>query len=64
MARYAVKGIPRTKAVIAFGAALEPLDEADRAYMMRSLPASVRMLYPLSMERPWRKYASALRTGT
>jgi hypothetical protein len=43
---------------------LEPLDQADRAYMMRTLPAPVRMLYPFLIERPWQKYASTLRTGT
>jgi hypothetical protein len=41
-----------------------PLGEADRAFMMRSLPAPVRMLYPFLIERPWKKYASTLRTGT
>jgi hypothetical protein len=43
---------------------LDPLGQADRAYMMRSLPAPVRMLSPLLIERPWKKYASTLRTGT
>jgi hypothetical protein len=43
---------------------LEPLDEADRAYMMKTPPAPVRMLYPFMIERPWKKYASTLRTGT
>jgi hypothetical protein len=43
---------------------LEPLGEADRAFMMRALPAPVRMLYPVLIERPWKKYASTLRTGT
>jgi hypothetical protein len=43
---------------------LEPLGEADRAYMLHTLPAPVRMLYPLLIERPWNKYASTLRTGT
>jgi hypothetical protein len=32
--------------------------------MMRSLPAPVRMLSPFLIERPWKKYASTLRTGT
>jgi hemerythrin-like domain-containing protein len=32
-----------------------PLGEADRAFMMRSLPAPVRMLYPFLIERPWKK---------
>jgi hypothetical protein len=32
--------------------------------MMRSLPAPVRMLYPILIDRPWKKYAAKLRTGT
>jgi hypothetical protein len=56
--------IPRNKRGIAFGMILEPLDEADRAFMMRSLPAPVRMLYPILIDRPWKKYAATLRTGT
>ena len=43
---------------------LDPLGEDDRGYMMRVLPAPVRMLSPFLIERPWNKYASALRTGT
>jgi hypothetical protein len=33
--------IPRNKRGIAFGMILEPLSQADRAFMMRSLPAPV-----------------------
>jgi len=43
---------------------LEPLGEADRAFMMRALPAPVRVLYPVLIERPWKKYAATLRTGS
>ena len=64
MGKHGVAWIPRNKRGIAFGMILEPLDDADRAYMMRSLPAPVRMLYPFLIERPWKKYASTLRTGT
>jgi Hemerythrin HHE cation binding domain len=56
--------IPRNKRGIAFGMILEPLDAADRAFMMRSLPAPVRLLYPILIDRPWKKYAATLRTGT
>ena len=56
--------IPRNKRGMAFGMILEPLDEADRAFMMRALPAPVRLLYPFLIERPWKKYAATLRTGT
>jgi hypothetical protein len=43
---------------------LEPLDQADPAFMMRDLPAPVRMLYPFLIVRPWKRYASTLRAGT
>ena len=62
--KHGVAQIPRNKRGIAFGMILEPLGEADRAVMMRSLPAPVRMLYPLLIERPWKKYAATLRNGT
>jgi len=61
--KHGVAWIPRNKRGIAFGMILEPLGDADRAYMMRSLPAPVRMLYPFLIERPWKKYASTLRTA-
>jgi hypothetical protein len=64
MGKHGAAWIPRNKRGIAFGMMLEPLGEADRAFMMRGLPAPVRMLYPLLIERPWNKYASTLRTGT
>jgi hypothetical protein len=64
LGKHGVGQIPRNKRGLAFGMILEPLGEADRAYMMRSLPAPVRMLYPFLIERPWKKYASTLRTGT
>jgi len=64
MGKYAVARIPRNKRGVAFGMILEPLSEDDRAFMMRTLPAPVRMLYPLLIERPWKKYAVTLRSGT
>ena len=62
--KHGVAQIPRNKRGIAFGMILDPLGEADRAYMMGFLPAPVRVLSPLLIERPWKKYASTLRTGT
>jgi len=62
--KHGVAQIPRNKRGIAFGMILDPLDEADRAYMKGFLPLPVRMLYPLLIDRPWKKYASTLRTGT
>ena len=32
--------------------------------MTRGLPAPVRMLYPVLIDRPWKKYATTLRNGT
>jgi hemerythrin-like domain-containing protein len=56
--------IPRNRMPIAFGMLLEPLDEADRAHMKSQLPAPVRLLYGVLIQRPWTKYATTLRTGT
>ena len=64
LGKHGVAQIPRNKRPIAFGMILEPLSQADRAYMMKTLPAPVRMLYPILIERPWKKYAATLRTGT
>jgi len=64
MGKRGAAWIPRNKRGIAFGMILEPLGDADRAVMMRTLPAPVRMLYPLLIERPWKKYAATLRNGT
>lgn len=64
LGEHAVAQIPRNKKSVAFGLILEPLGPADRAYMMRVLPAPVRMLYPVLIGRPWKKYAATLRTGT
>jgi hemerythrin-like domain-containing protein len=64
LGKHGLAQIPRNKRRIAFGMILDPLDEADRAYMKGFLPAPVRMLYPFLIERPWKKYASTLRTGS
>jgi hemerythrin-like domain-containing protein len=64
LGKHAVAQIPRNKRGIAFGMMLEPLSDADRAHMMGVLPAPVRMLAPLMIERPWKKYAAKLRNGT
>jgi Hemerythrin HHE cation binding domain len=64
LGKHGVAQIPRSMRAIAFGMILAPLGEDDRAYMKGFLPAPVRMLYPLMIERPWKKYASELRTGT
>jgi hemerythrin-like domain-containing protein len=56
--------IPRDKLAVAFGLLTEHLDDADAAFMKGHLPAPVRLLYPLLIDRPWQKYAATLRTGT
>ena len=56
--------IPRDRMPVAFGMLLEPLDAADRDYMKAQLPAPVRLLFPILIQRPWTKYAAKLRTGT
>ena len=64
MGKRGMSSIPRNKRAIAAGMMLEPLDAADRAYMMKHVPAPLRLLFPFMIERPWKKYASTLRTGT
>ena len=64
MGRRGMNSVPRNKRGIAAGMMLEPLAAADRAYMMKHMPAPVRLLFPLLVERPWNKYANTLRHGT
>ena len=64
MGKRGMSSVPRNKRAIAAGMMLEPLDEADRAYMMKHVPAPLRMLFPFLIERPWKKYAATLRTGS
>ena len=64
MGRSGMSKVPRKKRAIAFGMMLDALDEEERAYMLKTVPAPMRMLMPLMIERPWRKYAATLRTGT
>ena len=61
---HAVSLIPRDQRPIAFGMITESCSEADRAYMKRPLPAVVKMLYPILMERPYAKYSKTLRSGS
>ncbi len=56
-------GIPKDRMAIAFGMITEPLAPADAAFMKSSLPGPVRLLSPLLIDRPWRKYATILREG-
>jgi hemerythrin-like domain-containing protein len=63
MGKQGAAWMPPGKRGIAFGMMLEPLGEADRAFMMRHLPPPVRLLYPFFAGRPWKKYAATLRDG-
>jgi hemerythrin-like domain-containing protein len=64
MGEHSRAAIPRDRMPVAFGMLLEPLDESDRAYMKSELPAPVRLLFPLLIQRPWNKYKDTLRNGT
>ena len=64
MGKRGMNSVPRNKRAVAAGMMLEPLDADDRAYMMKHVPAPLRLLFPLLVERPYRKYANTLRNGT
>jgi hemerythrin-like domain-containing protein len=64
LGKAGISKIPRKKRALAFGMLLDALDEEERAYMMKTVPAPMRLLMPVLIERPWRKYAAMLRTGT
>jgi hemerythrin-like domain-containing protein len=64
LGKRGMNSIPRNKRGVAAGMMLETLDADDRAYMMKEVPAPLRMLFPLLVTRPWKKYAATLRTGT
>ena len=64
MGKHGLAQMPFNKRRLAFAMILEPLDDADRAYMKQFLPAPARMLYPLLIDRHWKKYVSTLRAGT
>jgi len=60
----AVAQIPRKWKPIAFGMMLEPLNASERELMKSKLPAPVRLLYPVLIDRAWKKYAAKLRAGS
>jgi hemerythrin-like domain-containing protein len=64
MGEHSRANIPKDKMAVAFGMLLEPLNEDDRNFMKQALPAPVRLLYPVLIDRPWRKYRDTLRNGT
>src|SRR6516164_9577505 len=64
MGKSGARRIPRKKRAIAFGMMLDALDDEERAYMLKTVPAPMRLLMPVLIERPWKKNAATLRTGT
>ena len=64
LGKHGLSEIPKDKRPLAFGLLMEPLNDEDRAYMKKNLPAPVRILYPVLIDRPWKKYADTLRNGT
>jgi hemerythrin-like domain-containing protein len=64
LGRHAMAAIPKDKLGIAFGMLTEPLSDDDRHFMRSHLPAPVRLLSPLVIDRPWHKYRDQLRNGT
>jgi hemerythrin-like domain-containing protein len=64
MGEHAQEEIPKNMLPVAFGLLLEPLNDADKAYMKGHLPTPIRLLFPLLIQRPWNKYAQRLRHGT
>jgi hypothetical protein len=63
MGDHAQDGIAKNMLPVAFGLLLEPLNDADKAYMKGHLPTPIRLLFPLLIQRPWNKYAQRLRYG-
>ena len=64
LAKHGIAAIPGNKKLIAFGMILEPLNAADRSYMLSNVPPPVKILFRLVGERAWDKYSTTLRTGT
>jgi hemerythrin-like domain-containing protein len=63
LGKHGVASIPASKRMIAFGMILEPLNDADRAYMLTVLPPPIRLIYRISGKNAWTKYAATLREG-
>jgi hemerythrin-like domain-containing protein len=64
LAKHGIASIPGNKKLIAFGMILEPLNAADRTYMLTNLPPPVKLLFHFVGQRQWKKYATTLRSGT
>ena len=55
---HAFGQIPEDKRLLAVGMLLEPLNDADRAYMQAGMPPAILV------DGPWKAYAATLRDGT
>lgn len=64
LAKHGIAAIPGNKKLTAFGMILEPLNAADRTYMLSNVPPPVKILYRLVGQRAWDKYSTTLRKGT
>src|SRR5215475_5395818 len=64
MGKAGMSKVPLKQRGIAAGMMLDALNEEERAYMMHAVPAPMRILMPLMVDRPWKKYAATLRNGT
>jgi hemerythrin-like domain-containing protein len=64
MGKAGMRKIPRKKRGTAAGMMLDALNEEERAYMLKDVPVPMRIFMPLLVERPWKKYAATLRSGT
>lgn len=64
MGKAGMSKVPLKQRGIAAGMMLDALNEEERAYMMKTVPAPMRILMPLMVQRPWKKYAATLRNGT
>ena len=64
MGKAGMRKVPLKQRGIAAGMMLDALNEEERAYMMHAVPAPMRILMPLMVDRPWKKYAATLRNGT
>ena len=54
MGKAGISKVPRNKRPLALGMMLDALDGEERAYMLKTVPAPMRMLLPLLVERPWK----------
>lgn len=64
LGKHGVASIPGNMRLIAFGMILEPLNDADRQFMLSGLPGPIRLIYRVTGQRSWNKYADKLRRGT